>query len=498
MSYPVYMLFNLWGDSFRTFIIALWMILLLLLLFLLGHRYIRDLNYQDRFLAYGGVLALSAAIFFNICFYEPFSFSRGIQAYDIGVYPEVAAIVFANHIAFAVCCLVTYLIFREVFASEWWGIFGLATLVAGSSYLFWSGNAKDHMLTILFFTIVVYFFILFLKQGSYLHLISSFIAVGWVAWVRPELGLTLAIGLVLLALFFAYRRGFRAALTTLVCSVAILFGALTLLLNNYGLTGHPLTLPWMTVEVDQGLSAMVNTHYTVQKIEIAANLYHIFVNPVFENASGIFQISPLSFFAVLLAVTLGYLLITRTAVHLEPLDRRYIITFAAISAIVIFAYLRSLPGLGISPGINPDIRYLSPLYLPLTGLGLYALKLIDFTERDIITSLKTLGALAVTVLPLAYVIQQYLWPSSLATQLTFLMWLSYSFLAVAAITYLLALSKRLKTEYVAYALPIPLLFSLVWESVVDFRFATVGWEGYHFWIPLVQYVWYMQYHIFPF
>ena len=43
-----------------------------------------------------------------------------------------------------------------------------------------------------------------------------------------------------------------------------------------------------------------------------------------------------------------------------------------------------------------------------------------------------------------------------------------------------------------------MLVSLAWLAVVDFRFATGCWEGYHFWIPVVEYIWYIQYTIFPF
>jgi hypothetical protein len=40
--------------------------------------------------------------------------------------------------------------------------------------------------------------------------------------------------------------------------------------------------------------------------------------------------------------------------------------------------------------------------------------------------------------------------------------------------------------------------SIQGRLVVDFRFATSCREGYHFWIPVVQYIWYIQYAIFPF
>ena len=49
----------------------------------------------------------------------------------------------------------------------------------------------------------------------------------------------------------------------------------------------------------------------------------------------------------------------------------------------------------------------------------------------------------------------------------------------------------------AYTVPVLMLFSLAWLAVVDFRFATSCWEGYHFWIPVVEYIWYIQYTIFP-
>jgi hypothetical protein len=48
-----------------------------------------------------------------------------------------------------------------------------------------------------------------------------------------------------------------------------------------------------------------------------------------------------------------------------------------------------------------------------------------------------------------------------------------------------------------YAVPVLMFFPLAWELVVDFRFATACREGYHFWIPAVEYIWYIQYAIFP-
>lgn len=59
------------------------------------------------------------------------------------------------------------------------------------------------------------------------------------------------------------------------------------------------------------------------------------------------------------------------------------------------------------------------------------------------------------------------------------------------------LAKRASPRLLAYAVPVLMLFSLAWLAVADFRFATSCWEGYHFWIPMVEYLWYIQYTIFP-
>ena len=44
---------------------------------------------------------------------------------------------------------------------------------------------------------------------------------------------------------------------------------------------------------------------------------------------------------------------------------------------------------------------------------------------------------------------------------------------------------------------VPILFSLAWLMIVGFRFATSCREGYQFQIPVVEYVWYIQYTVFP-
>lgn len=503
VSYPAYLLFEVFGDHFRIFVVFLWAALAITVLGMIEFWFPQYARFQGVPWTYGAFFSVMILSVMNAWLYRPFLFVRTEQPYDPFVYPEVAAIVFTNHLAFAVFCAVVFLIGREAFGSDRWGVFSVVCVVASSSYLFWAGNAKEHMLTVMLVAIAAYLFILFITRGGeswgYSYLIGSFIAAGWLAWVRPELGLAVCFCLLGSAVVLNWREGWRRVLSASSCSAAVLLGALPLFVNNYGLTGHPLIPPFALLpSVASGsFSGMVQRQYAVGG-SIIADLYRIFVNPVYEGVAGIFQVSPLSLFALLLFPAALYALYRKADTGLSPQERRIAIFFSFLAVALLLAYLRSFPGLGISRGIIPDIRYLCPVYLPMVMLGLYSLKVAGFGAREISISVKTLIGLAVVNLPLVYMIQQHLWGGDLASQLAFNQWLVFPALAAAVVVYLLVLAGRAERQHLAYALPVPLLFSLVWTSVLSFRYATLCWEGYHFWIPVVQYVWYIQYHMFPF
>ncbi|HOI58939.1 MAG TPA: hypothetical protein PLN84_09620, partial [Methanoculleus sp.] len=112
-------------------------------------------------------------------------------------------------------------------------------------------------------------------------------------------------------------------------------------------------------------------------------------------------------------------------------------------------------------------------------------------------SLKILFWLAIIDLPLIFIVLQVIAGNNPAGQVTIITTLTCLFLAGAAALYAAVLARRASPRLLAYAVPVLMLFPLAWEVIVDFRFATSCWEGYHFWIPMVQYIWYIQYAIFP-
>ncbi|QYZ78663.1 hypothetical protein E2N92_04100 [Methanofollis formosanus] len=508
VSLPAYYLFSLFGDDFRLVVVLLWSALLLLLLLMIEFWYPQYARWQGIPWTYAGIISWGVLFVLNMALYRPFWFVRGVHPYDLSVYPEVAAIVFTNGVAFALFGVLACLIFREVFNSDRWGLFGLVATVCCSSYLFWAGNAKDHMLVALFFATALYLFTLWISRDRPLWLFASFIAVGWTAWARPELGPALAVGFFLFALALSVRKGWRTAGTTALAVLGVPLGALPLFVNNLALCGNPLLLPWVagyasatSSQMPEGMGSLlfnVIRQFTPSSGDLFSGLYGAFIDPVSGNSAGIFQVSSLSFFALILAITVGYALYRQGDIGIPQRDLHLLAFFALAAVLVMITYLRSVAWMPSSPGIVPDMRYLSPLYLPTLVLGLYALKYVGFGDGEIKTSLKTLFWLVLLDLPLIYVVLLVISGTWAAGEIAFLMYLTYLYLGVTVTLFCGVFLNKIPSRALAYAVPVLMIFSLAWGLVVDFRFATTCWEGYHFWIPAVQYIWYIQYWLFPF
>ncbi|HOI62467.1 MAG TPA: hypothetical protein PLI76_10305, partial [Methanoculleus sp.] len=307
VSLPTYYLFSLFGDDFRLAVVMLWSALLLALLLMIEFWFPQYARWREIPWTWAGIISWGILLVLNAALYRQFWFVRGVQPYDVGVYPEVAAIVFTNSIAFALLAVVAFLIFREVLGSDRWGLFGLAATVCCSSYLFWSGNAKDHALVALLFAVALYCFTLYLSRENPLYLFASFVAVGWTAFARPELGPALAAGFFLFGVAVAAGKGRRETGKAVLAAAGVPLGALPLLVNNWGLSGHPLVLPWVAGYAAAGEKALpsgseslwstVIGHYTPPPGDLLTGLYGAFFDPVRDGSAAFFQVSPLSFFA---------------------------------------------------------------------------------------------------------------------------------------------------------------------------------------------------------
>ena len=361
VSLPAYYLFSLFGDDFRLAVLLLWSALLLAVLLMIEFWFPQYARFRGIPWIWAGFVSWGILLILNAALYRPFWFVRGVQPYDVGVYPEVAAIVFTNSLAFALLAVVAFLIFREVLGSDRWGLFGLAATVCCSSYLFWSGNAKDHALVALLFAVALYCFTLYLSRENPLYLFGSFVAVGWTAFARPELGPALAVGFFLFGVAVAAGKGRRETGKAVLAAAGVPLGALPLLVNNWGLSGSPFVLPWVAGYAaaggkslpsgTQSLWSTVAGHYTPPPGDLLSGLYGAFFEPVRAGSAAFFQVSPISFFALLLAAAAGYALIRRRSTGISARDARLLAFFALAAALVVLAYARSLPGMSASPGM---------------------------------------------------------------------------------------------------------------------------------------------------
>jgi len=479
-SLPSYYVLNFFGEYFFIFILFVWFFLVVILAFLVTSWFPRYAQWKGIPWTYGVIICSVLLFVLNLFL---------VKKESLIYHGEIAAIVFTNHILFALYCALAFLIFSRVFKSDWWGLFGLFAVICCSSALFWSGNAKDHMATFFFVALAAYFFVLFILQDSHLHLISSFLSVGLLAWVRPELGFGVCIGMVISAVLVSLSKGVRQTLLSIVCSGAVLFGALPLFINNYAATGNPLISVWM--QRAPSFSAVVTTQFTVKSqsmMSVVQDILRIFFDPVNAFSAGIFQVSPISFFAIICLILVVYCITRKTECKISGNDYRIILFLTILAGSVFLVYLRSMYILVNDQGITPDMRYIAPIYLPLLILGLYSFKIAGFSVRDIKITIETLILLTLINLPIMFAVLQVFWATSWADQALVQMWITYLFLVAAVIVFLLFVAKKVKETWLPYSLSTVMVSSLLWELIVDFRFVGMMLGGYNFWLPMMRWI----------
>lgn len=497
MSLPSYFLFSFFDDSFRLFVNISWFALIVLIVVLIDIWYPRYARYHGVHWTYGALFSASIIFVLNMWLYRPFLWQE---------YPELAALVFTNHLFFALSMVLIFLIFREILSTDWWGLFGFIVVLCSSSYLFWSDVAKDHILVLFFFLVALYFLILFNKKRSYLNLVSAYIAVGWVAWVRPEVGFGLLLTFIIAGLVVSYHAGLSGEIKTFLCTVASGFGALPLFLNNYGLTGNPFTNP-MTMghqlETNYAIEAMgksVSSFYSPQFFDPATffqGLYRIFLDPKTPNAAGILQVSP---FAVLAFILITWIIVTginRKDLFPSFQDKSVILVTIIMTIGITFTYFNCIPWLGDNGGMVPDIRYLSLIYIPLAILGCMLLKWVGFQDYDLKKTIVSFIWVALFSVPFSFIVLQALIGNSVVHQLQVQTWINYVLLTVVTITVIMVIRGKIGKEYLLYLIPVLFVSNLIWFFIVGYRFPNTVWAHYHFWLPTTNWARIVVLQIFP-
>jgi hypothetical protein len=515
-SMPAMKLIDLFGDNFRLALIVLWAILPFLIALILSLCYPERAKIGSiRITVLGAVIGfLLFAV--NLLFYFPFVYS----APDAPV--EVAAVVFTNHLFFALTVAMSYLIARQIFRSRWSALLVALTVAASSSYLFWGATAKDHSSTVAAFAVMLYFFVCYFRSPNFRDAACGFFLIGILAWIRPEVGFSalLCLGLFFIADHLLQIRQKQETLRSgLIHMSAILFtaiGSIPFFINNLIISGNPL-VPVMELH-DKILSG--GTIVGIAPVSPVASTSHVVMtsNPLlvggdFISTLGqyVFSISPnpladlygvlffpkndsMGFFFIvpiaLLVVILSPLLVIKKIAWKNTFSRnKKIVVLLLVAAFSVFlAYIHLLNDMNTNPASTPDIRYLSPLYLPVILMCFILLeKTVLFIHPKVLVIRSfILGIILIPLITLALIILYPVWtasPSHYSVPFDFLILAEVILIAVLTVGYHLA--NRKADGISDLLLPILIVTVLTWQIIMIMIISPlIKFNGYpFFWIP---------------
>lgn len=507
LSWPILKLFGIFGDQFRLFILFFWALLPVLCILLIEFRYPKIARY--RCLPWIKIIPVSmmGLFFLNLLMYYPYPFTSSIAP------REAAAVVFTNEILFAMMCALIFATFFQMFEMRAISIIATLVTVGSSSFIFWASNCKDHMLVGACFALCLYFMTRYVIRKELWCGIASFISIGLLAWARPEVAAVVFILSVIFFIGFSFyewkEKRDKRVFTRLHLPIFTLIGAIPFFINNSLITGNlliPANLYYLTLGDEVAMSGVIsgvagNTSlsvgvYTTPLINkifrlfsvdwnnLGPDLYRILYAP--ENGgAGVLVVSP-----ILILVLLLFIWVIFTRKGSEEEGYNFLIIYFILMIIAIFlTYIGSWGSMSISKGITPDMRYLSPVYLPIGILGMYLFnnkipvhwslrKTAGFIAGVFFSIIGIIIVLFISMPPGAsiYDIMDYFAVLSIGFLILSILLLIFSFI-------ILPIKKN-----IWMVLAFIIISPLTLQIILTFFFAAAKFNGYPFWIPIAELV----------
>ena len=403
LSLPVLWFFSIFGDHFRLSVIILWSLIPLLLATLIHIRHPACSRIRTIPLLYIGAGISLLFLACNLYYYHPFPFTLSDAPVESG------AVILTNCILGSFLGVVIYQIAVTIFEDKKIALFCTYTIICCSSYLFWSGTAKDHILSTLMIAIILQSFVNSIKSNRNISIYAGFFITGLLAWNRPEVGLGIFLSALTFQAFTLYindknRKSISRQL--IIPVIATLLGSIPLFINNYLTTQNPLTPPfwyYITGTVPHGAKIWSQSNITklaspdiigqtvtsqgfslsnllhllhpvipdLSRTEIFSTLVTVFINPPPGNLN-LFPVTPI-FLAGGSILLITAVIDRKRILSLKKTDKQILLLLCILMAGIILPYISSMQGYipGNRPG--PDIRYLTPLYLIGGLIGLYPL-----------------------------------------------------------------------------------------------------------------------------
>ena len=512
LSLPALKVFGLFGDQSRLAIVLLWSMLPVAMAILVD-------AYRPQYARWRGIrwtwLVIGAAflgLLANLAFYYPWPFT----ALDAPV--ETAAVVFTNHLLFAALAVMVYLTCRTIFEDTWFSLFGTIACISCSSYIFWAANAKDHMLLVAMMAAVILFLVRYIRYGGLRDAALGFAFIGLLAWARPEVGFTVFVFAALYYVGLQVSRGLLQmppveAVRALCAPLATLAGAVPLLVNNALVTGNPLVPAFYVYEKKllagtsgeeiigaaeavngvvqsvpapsggvAGFLSVLANHFAPSWSTLPGDIFGILFAPASGNMS-LVAVSPL----IIIALVVLPILLWRRPGRFTTADRQIILFLVVVGIAVWVAYLRSMHGLNTSNGIVPDIRYLTPFYLPAGILAILAIhKLAGDISAKTIAMYGMLSVLLTTPLLILFIMIFQPYGGAYLGYTIFFSRLTYIILGAVLVTLILQALGIVKIKWTFVTIAVLVTIPLGWQIMMLFLYSIAKFNGYELWIPLVE------------
>jgi hypothetical protein len=516
LALPAIKLFGLFGDSFRLVVILLWASIPLVIALMIETCYPRYASFRGIRVTFCAILFSFGLLLLNLLLYSPFIF----LAPDAPV--EAAALMFTNHLLFAALVVIVYHICLNIFEDQWKSLLGAFLCIACSSYIFWAGTVKDHILTAVIFALVIFFIVSYLRSDSWYESAAGFLCIGLLAWARPEVGFTVAVFAGLFIVCYqanrirCHRIDLHGALRALSSVFIIIIGSIPLIINNLVTTGKLLVpiefshtaagvfpassvvspvpgviSPGPGILASLGdIARMISWNYIVPWDTLSSDIPGFMTYPG-TAGSGFLVVCPLAFLAAVLVI---YALWKKQAI---PAKDKFVLVFLAFMTIaIVLAYVKNFHVMAVDPAMVPDIRYLMPAYLPAGLLGVYMLYLNAFPARAEKT-LVWLIVSSVVCVPLV-IIGIIAFPPISEKFGGYPIIFNY---AVTLVTILFAAGLMLSSfrkHHIAlltgcFILLVILILS--WQMMMVFLYSAAKFNGYTFWIPAIDTLFYRVFSV---
>lgn len=516
MALPIVKIFGIFSDNFRLAVILVWSMIPVLAAFLLETAYPKYSKIQGIRLSIVALVLGLALFCINVILYKQFPYSAPDAPY------EVAALVMTNHILFALIAAAVFEAGRLIFRDIRFALFSAFACISCSSYIVWSGTAKDHILTSAIFALTILFMIRYLCKGGWWNATAAFFFAGLLIWVRPEVGIVVS---GLLIIFFIAdicwetmknSLAIQQALVFLSSIAGIIAGVIPFLLNNLLLTGNIFTPVWVapkpaipimntTQQVSEIVSSVDNTTIPVQSVNPIATIVAIIQSRFLpltpdtfgqlaqvltfphNQGFGFFLICPL----VPIALIAGILWFTSVQ-NIRGNDRKILIFLIIMTVAIFCSYIPEMNLLNTDAGTPPDMRYLVPAYI---SSGLFSMMILKRTPllKDPEKILKVAFFGSMILVPLFIVFMIIIHPFGVHYEgySAFFKFLTLTGM-VLCIMGMVAFRTKLKI-FMDGSFIVPCILIALIITVLSFQIMlafvvgdTIKFNGYPLWIPLVR------------